>query len=282
MTPAIPILLYHSVSDRPTGDFGPFTVSRSQFAAHLDRLLAQGFATLTIGQLLERIQAQLPLLERTAVITADDGFADFETNAWPELQKRGMNATLYVTAGVIGSSARWLAPLHAERLPMLDHHQLLDLAAQGCEIGAHSMSHPQLDCLPRDHAAQEIQQCKDTLEQILGQPVDSFAYPHGYYDHEVRQMVVDSGYSSASAVKDALSHVDDDQFALARITVKSDFDEPKIDQVLAGEGFTRARRRERLRTRGWRQVRRWQYQKQRDRQQQYREQQDQQHSGEAA
>jgi peptidoglycan/xylan/chitin deacetylase (PgdA/CDA1 family) len=268
MTPAIPILLYHSVSDRPTGDFGPFTVSRSQFAAHLDRLLAQGFEALTIGQLIEQVRAGLPLPARTAVITVDDGFADFTANAWPELCKRGMNATLYVTAGLIGGTAKWLAPLHAAQLPMLDHHQLVDLAAQGCEIGAHSLSHPHLDCLPRDQAAREIRQSKDILEQILGQPVGSFAYPHGYYDQEVRQMVVDSGYSSASAVKDALSHADDDQFALARITVNSDFDESKIDRVLAGEDVARVRRRERWRTRGWRQVRRWKYR--------------QRHSGEAA
>jgi peptidoglycan/xylan/chitin deacetylase (PgdA/CDA1 family) len=259
MKPAIPILLYHSVSDRPTGDFGPFTVSRSQFAAHLDRLIALGFTTLTIGQLLERVRAKLPLAERIAVITVDDGFADFEANAWPELQKRGMNATLYVTAGVIGGRATWLAPLHADQLPMLDRHQLLDIAAQGCEIGAHSMSHPQLDCLSRHQATQEIQQCKDVLEQALSESVDSFAYPHGYFDRQVRQMVVDSGYSSACAVKDALSHAADDEFALARVTVKSTYDETKIDQVLAGKGLARAGQREKWRTKGWRRVRRWQY-----------------------
>ena len=263
MKPAIPILLYHSVSDMPTGDFGPFTVSRKQFAAHLDRLLALEFSTLTIGQLLTRVRAHLPLPERTAVITVDDGFADFEANAWPELQERGMTATLYVTAGVIGGRASWLAPLHADQLPMLGRGQLVELAAQGCEIGAHSMSHAQLDCLPRHRAAQEIGQCKDILEHALGQSVHSFAYPHGYHDHDVRQMVVDSGYSSASAVKDELSHVDDDQFALARITVKSTFDETRIEQVLTGEGLAHAKRREKWRTRGWREVRRWQYRQRR-------------------
>jgi len=263
MRPAIPILLYHSVSDTPTGDFGPFTVSRAQFAAHLDRLLARGFATLTIGQLLAGVRAHGPLPERTAVVTVDDGFADFQANAWPELQKRGINPTLYMTAGVIGGRPSWLAPLRAEQLRMLNQRQLVALAAQGCEIGAHSMSHPQLDCLTSDQAAQEIRQCKEVLEHVLGQSVDSFAYPHGHYNREVRQMVVDAGYSSASAVKDALSHLDDDQFALARITVKSKFDETKIDQVLSGEAFPRAWRRERLRTRGWRQVRRWQYRQRR-------------------
>jgi hypothetical protein len=44
--------------------------------------------------------------------------------------------------------------------------------------------------------------------------------------------------------------------------VKSDFDELKIDQVLAGEGFARARRRQKWRTLGWRRVRRWQYRQQ--------------------
>jgi len=75
-------------------------------------------------------------------------------------------------------------------------------------------------------------------------------------------MVVDSGFASASAVKDALSHAEDDRFALARVTVKSDFDQTNIDQVLAGKGLARARRRERWRTRGWRYVRRWTYRQQ--------------------
>jgi peptidoglycan/xylan/chitin deacetylase (PgdA/CDA1 family) len=164
---------------------------------------------------------------------------------------------LYVTAGVIGGRSSWLAPLKADQMAMLDRQHLLDLAAQGCEIGAHSMSHPQLDCLPRHQAAQEIRQCKDVLEQILGQSVDSFAYPHGYYDREVRQMVIDSGYTSAGAVKDALSHADDDRFALGRVTVKAQFDETKISRILVGEGLARVKPRERWRTRGWRQVRRW-------------------------
>ena len=61
--------------------------------------------------MLERVRTQLPLPERTAVITVDDGFADFAANAWPELQERRMKATLYVTAGFVGGRSSWLAPL---------------------------------------------------------------------------------------------------------------------------------------------------------------------------
>ena len=173
-----------------------------------------------------------------------------------------MKVTLYMTAGALGGHSDWLAPLGAGHIPMLNRRQLLQLAAEGCEIGAHSMSHPQLDCLPPQQAEYEIHQSKDVLEQVLGQPVNSFAYPHGYHDRRVRQMVVEAGYSSASAVRNALSHSDDDRFALARVTIKSDFGIDRIDRVLSGQGIPLARKRERARTRAWRQMRRWKFRQQ--------------------
>ena len=47
------MLLYHSVSDTPTGTFGAFTVSRAQLAAHLDLMLEQGYQPITVRQLLD-------------------------------------------------------------------------------------------------------------------------------------------------------------------------------------------------------------------------------------
>ena len=255
MRSVIPVLLYHSVSDQPTGEFGPYTVTRAQLAAHLDQVNRLGFSTRTVGQLVAQRAAGVPLPERTAVITFDDGFADFD-NAWAELTQRGLAATLYVTAGTIGRRSEWLAPLGAADQPMLSRSQLVDLAADGCEIGAHSMSHPQLDCIPRPAAAAEILQSKDVLEQALGRPVDTFAYPHGYHDKTVKQLVAEAGYSSAAAVRNALSPADDDPFALARVTVMSDFGPEHIARVLTGHGAPIARPRERWRTRLWRQERR--------------------------
>lgn len=255
MTGVIPVLLYHSVSDRPAGQFGPFTVTRSQLASHLDKVTALGFSTRTVGQLLAQRAAGIPLPERTVVLTFDDGFADFD-NAWAELTQRGLAATLYVTAGTLGGRSKWLAPLGAGDLPMLCPSQLINLAADGCEIGAHSMSHPQLDCIDRTAAAAEIRQSKDVLEQALGRSVDTFAYPHGYHDKAVKQLVAEAGFTSAAAVRNALSPADDDPFALARVTVMSDFGPDRIAQVLTGNGAPVARPRERWRTRLWRQERR--------------------------
>lgn len=94
------------------------------------------------------------------------------------------------------------------------------------------------------------------LQQLLGRPIDSFAYPHGYYDRTVRQLVVDAGYTSAAAVKNALSPPDDDVFALSRVTVLADFDLGRLVGALVGLGVPFGPPGERLRTRLWRQARR--------------------------
>ena len=255
----VPVLLYHSVNDDPPGRFGPYAVSRHQFAAHLDELVALDVTTLTVGQLLAARAAGTDLPERTAVITFDDGFADFAAYAWPELAARGLATTLYVTTGTLDGTSDWLAPLGAGGQRMLSRQQIRELAAQGCEMGAHSVTHPELDCVPPAVARQEIEQSKTTLEQILGTAVTTFAYPHGYHDARVKELVVEAGYASAAAVKNALSPADDDVFALARVTVTADVDLDRFTDTLAGSGVPVGRAGEKLRTKVWRQARRRQH-----------------------
>lgn len=257
MKPAIPVLLYHSVDDRPPVGFKPWTVTPAQFAAHLDLLDGLGYNGLSVGQLLSLTMAGKTVPERTVVLTFDDGLADFAINAWPLLKSRGLPATLYVTAGLVGGRSEWLAPLGAGSLPMLQPADLRTLAEEGVEIGAHSMTHPQLDCVRTETARREIGESKLKLESILDRSVDSFAYPHGYHTRAIKKMVAEAGFSSAAAVRNALSHDQDDRFSLARITVTADYTVNTLERVLGGHGIERARPGERWRTTAWRQVRRF-------------------------
>lgn len=55
-----------------------------------------------------------------------------------------------------------------------------DLEAQGVEIGSHCFNHPSLYTIPPAAAAEECVAMRKVLEQKLGHPVISFAYPNGY------------------------------------------------------------------------------------------------------
>ncbi|HZC13618.1 MAG TPA: polysaccharide deacetylase family protein, partial [Thermoleophilaceae bacterium] len=93
----------------------------------------------------------------------------------------------------------------------------------------------------------------ETLTQI---EIRSFAYPHGAYDERARQAVIDAGFRSAAAVKNALSHSADDVFAIARWTVTAGTPASRIAQVLEGVGVPIAWAGERFRTRAYRFARR--------------------------
>ena len=102
----------------------------------------------------------------------------------------------------------------------------------------------------------EIADSKRSLESIIGKPIQTFAYPHGAYDMRARALVIEAGFQSAAAVKNALSHDRDDPWAVARWTVMNTTGAEQIRAFLEGRDATLAWSRERLRTRMSRLVRR--------------------------
>lgn len=254
----IPILLYHSISDDPAPWIAPYTVTPPAFVQHLELINASERTALTVSQLLDALEGRAKLPQRPLLITFDDGFADF-AEAASMLVARDLPCTLYVTTGALrGRGPRW-APRGGTVLPpapMLNWSQLAELAEQGVEIGAHTHTHPQLDVLRRAVAAEEIRQCKHLLEEVLGQEVPSFAYPHGFHSAAVRRSVREAGYTSACAVMNALSSDADSIFSLARLMVRTDTTREEIAAWLAGRGAPIAPYPERLRTRAWRLYRR--------------------------
>lgn len=241
---AIPVLLYHAVPATPNPD-DPLSVTSDQFAGHIDAIVDSGRTPLSIGEISDGLRGTHTLPDRPVAITFDDGYAD-TLDAIELLCSRGLPVSLYVTTGQIDTQG------------MISYEQLLQLASMpdGVELGAHTVTHPRLDELSLDDVNREILGSKSRLEELLQRPVSSFAYPHGAHDRQVRQAVIEAGFDSAAAVKNAISHSEDDPWAIARWTVDSKTSAERIAQVLDGRGVPRAWERERLRTRGYRTVRR--------------------------
>jgi peptidoglycan/xylan/chitin deacetylase (PgdA/CDA1 family) len=138
---------------------------------------------------------------------------------------------------------------------MLEFAELLELARDGVELGAHSLTHPHLDTLGTQRARREIEGSRALIEDAAQAPVATFAYPHGYSGPRVRRLVRAAGYRGACGVKNTLSATGDDRFALSRLLIGAGTTAAEVARWLDRAGPP-PRRRDGLRTIGWRAYRR--------------------------
>jgi peptidoglycan/xylan/chitin deacetylase (PgdA/CDA1 family) len=95
------VLLYHRVGELAS-DPQLLTVKPQHFAEHLE-IVKKKCSPVSLKELVGGLKhRRLP--EHPVVITFDDGYADNLVNAKPLLQRYGVPATVFVTAGYVGSS----------------------------------------------------------------------------------------------------------------------------------------------------------------------------------
>jgi peptidoglycan/xylan/chitin deacetylase (PgdA/CDA1 family) len=124
------ILTYHRIADEPL-DPWRLSVTPANFARQLEVLKALRLRLVHVSDLARELEAgQLP--RRTVAVSFDDGYHDNLISGRPLLEEYGVPATLFVTAGYVGSSEPfwWDALerifLHAGTLP-----EVLELTVDG-------------------------------------------------------------------------------------------------------------------------------------------------------
>ena len=119
----------------------------------------------------------------------------------------------------------------------LTHEEIRQLAAGGLvEIGAHTVTHPVLSAIPVAQQQQEISESKTQLEQILNQPVESFAYPYGTRDDYTRdsvQIVKQTNFSCACSNFTGVVQPRTSLYELPRVVVR-DWDGDEFERRLRG------------------------------------------------
>jgi len=254
----VPVFLYHAVSHTSPPWLAPYTVSPRTFVEQLDMIADSGLRVVPLRHLVASLRGGPALPARSAVLTFDDGYADFAATVAPLLAARGLPSTLYVTTGALTGAGAPPGGGPFPSVPTLSWAQVRELDAAGVEIGGHTVTHPQLDTLSRASVREEVAGCKRRIEDALGHRVDSFAYPHGYSSRTVRAVVGEAGWTSAAAIRSAsaFSSERDDPLRFGRLMVRADTGRDRFALWTRGEGAPVAPFAEGLRTRGWRAYRR--------------------------
>lgn len=243
----VPVLMYHEIADEAASS-DPFAVAPDVFASHLAYLHEAGFNTLTAGELAAFLAdgtGSLP--ERPVVLTFDDGYGDFYTEALPVMKQHGFTGTLFQTTGWVGKEDV------AKR--MLNWRELAEIDQAGIEIGAHTIRHPQLDQVSEKDLRDELYASKSALEDHLGVAVPGLAYPYGYSSRRVREVAREFGYTYAYAVGNAMTTSADGKFTLPRLTVQRATTMDGFRDLVNGVDTFRIRR-DRMLTKGFAVVRR--------------------------
>jgi peptidoglycan/xylan/chitin deacetylase (PgdA/CDA1 family) len=115
----------------------------------------------------------------------------------------------------------------------LSSAELIRLAEGGLvEIGSHTLTHPFLSKLSAISQDGELRQSRRSLEEIIGQRVTSFSYPHGDYGWKTATLAAEAGYTCACSSYANTVRTNTNHFQLPRIVVE-DWDGEEFNRRLS-------------------------------------------------
>ena len=191
IVPRVPVLMYHVIADPlPGAPWPQLYVSPAEFEAQVAWLERQGFAAVTLSD----VWHNWP--DRPVVFTFDDGYRSVVTKALPILRRRGWSAVLNLKVGNLEPAS-------------FNESDVRSLLNAGWELGAHTITHPDLRTLDDAALEREVGGSRKELRRRFGVPVTFFCYPAGRYDERVIAAVRRAGFLGATTTIAGLATADD-------------------------------------------------------------------------
>lgn len=197
-TAVVPILIYHSV--RPfipsdTTAIRRYIATPGTLERELAWLCDNGYRSVTFDDLVSRLEKRAPLPPKPVIISFDDDWESQYTYALPLLEKYGFTATFYIWVSAVGTK----------------HHMSWDevraLGAAGMQIGCHTLTHSRLTRIVRkEELRREILEAKKRIEEEIGKPITTLAYPFGQYNERVAAVTREAGFTSARSTWPGVAH----------------------------------------------------------------------------
>jgi peptidoglycan/xylan/chitin deacetylase (PgdA/CDA1 family) len=206
----VPALLYHHVGQPSSQAIGAgLSIPVEKFERQMRWLSRGGYVSIRPADWLAWRQEGRPLPCKPVLLTFDDGYADFPENVLPTLQRLGFRATIFAIAG----REAW------QGMPLMSPAQIRACCAQGIEFGAHTRTHSDLTALTTAQVREEVVGSQEDLAAIVGKRVSSFAYPFGFFNEAVRDVVRQS-CDLAFTCEEGLNDAGTDPFRLHRSMVQ--------------------------------------------------------------
>lgn len=193
------ILCYHEV-DPEWGS--PLALTPSAFMEHC-RWLARKRTIVDVETAGRLVRPSGTLPRGLAALTFDDGLAGLHQHALPVLVSTGLPATVFLVAETLvpgGRPVDWIDGLPRGARRTLTAEQVLDMQQAGITFGSHSYSHRDLRELSDAECEHDLRLSREVLEEVVGRPVRTLAYPRGFHNGRVRAAAQRAGFSYAFGI----------------------------------------------------------------------------------
>jgi len=175
------------------------------FEQQLKDLSDSKYETYYVNEIPDIIDGKIKPSPKSVVLTFDDGYEDFYTDAFPLLKKYKIKSTIYIVYDFIGTRG------------FMNKAELTEIKKSDMvEIASHSVDHINLARLPLDRAKYQIFESKRLLEKLFEIQIKTYAYPYGGFNQKVVDYVRQAGYTAAVTVNPGLNYSKDNLYFLPR------------------------------------------------------------------
>jgi peptidoglycan/xylan/chitin deacetylase (PgdA/CDA1 family) len=207
----LPILMYHHIANAPANADAvrrDLSVSPAAFAQQLDYLVAHGYQTVSLSDLIDHLGGRRALPANPIILTFDDGYDDNYSNAYQLLRARNLAATFFIITDYVGEEGYLTWP------------QIVAMSRDGFSIEAHGRTHLDLSMLGPGDTQWQIAGSKAALEAKLGRAVNFYCYPSGRYTAQTVAILSSNNYKAAVTTADGATQRASGLFDLARIRLR--------------------------------------------------------------
>lgn len=196
----VPVLCYHHIRDlqMPSKSSMGYEVTVNQFKTQMKALADSGYKTITPEQYYNYLVYGSPLPEKPVMLTYDDTDEEQFSIAKPEMDKYGFKGVYFIMTISIG------------RPRYMTKEQIKQLSDEGHVIASHTWDHHRVDKLKDQNTIDyrgkktvvnewdfQLTNTKKQLEEMVGKPVEYFAYPFGVWSKEALPKIQERGYKMA-------------------------------------------------------------------------------------
>ncbi len=210
---------YHQIREIKSSD-GPktkmFITSPEIFEKEMKFLSEKGYRSISTTEYINYLKTGKADfdLNKSFILTFDDGYASQYINAFPVLKKYNFTATFFIYSDCI------------DKYPAcMTSQEIKDLAANGMKMANHTSHHAYLPKYSDETIKNEISINKQKIIDMVGTSSieNVFAYPYGGTDDRVENIVKSFGYDGAVGILASKKEKDTNLFNLKRYLLGQDY-----------------------------------------------------------